>query len=81
MPTFDCKCEKCENIWEVVKKYHDPAQDCPKCGSSFTRTILSRLITPTTSDPYDALDKFRDYSTKPIKSFANDKRKGGKNTV
>ncbi len=77
MPVFDSKCEKCGHIWEENKRYEDPSQDCPRCGSSFTHTILSGFHTPKSSCPYDALDRVvRDGKT--IKSFANDRRKGGR---
>ena len=80
MPVFDCKCERCENIWEEVKKYEDPAPECPACGSNFTRTLLGAPFVPRCKTPYDMLEGYRPDSGKQIKSFANDKRKGGKAT-
>lgn len=76
MTKFDVKCTACFHIWEEEKAYGDPEGDCPKCGSSFTKTILSGFCTPNTKQPYDYLATHREYKT--IKSYANDKRKGGR---
>ena len=78
-PVFDIRCDRCDNIWEEVKKYEDPAPECPKCGSYFTRTLLGTIFVPRAKDPYDYLDGYRP-STKPIKSYASDKRQKGKDT-
>ena len=80
MPIFDIKCDKCGHIWESIQKYKDPPPDCSECGSSFTKVILSGFKNYKAKDPYDALHRPIP-SSKPIKSFATDHRKGGKDTT
>lgn len=77
---FDAVCESCGLRWEEEGPYTDPACPCPECGSGFTKKILSKVNTPLTKDPYDYLDG-RIPDSKPIKSFAHDRRKGGKDTT
>ena len=79
MPVFDCKCDKCGYIWEEVKSFSTPACCCPECGSADTKTLMTLMKHHRAKDPYDYLNHTPD--ARPIKSFANDKRKGGKNTV
>ncbi len=79
LKVFDNRCEKCQHVWEEHKEYRDPSQDCPRCGSSFTHTILTGFkLKKRAPDPYDALDRVIPDADKPVKSFANDKRTGGK---
>jgi putative FmdB family regulatory protein len=81
MPIFDCKCEKCATVWEVSKPYDEEAPECPSCGSNFTKTLMPLFQNKLKArDPYDYLNGPIPDS-KPIKSFANDRRKGGRNTV
>lgn len=81
MPLFDCKCGQCGEVWEERKAFTDPAGECPKCGSYDTRTLLGgSKVLQKAKDPYEYLNGPIP-SSKPIKSFANDRRRGGKNTV
>lgn len=36
MPTYDYRCPKCENEFELIVSKPDPdiSQDCPKCGTT-----------------------------------------------
>jgi putative FmdB family regulatory protein len=80
-PLWDVKCERCDNVFEERKDFADTAGDCPRCGSSFTHTLLSAgLRFNRAKDPYDLLDG-RIPDAKKIKSFANDRRKGGKDVT
>lgn len=79
-PLFDCKCGQCGEVWEERKPYSEPAGECPKCGSYDTRTLLGSSVLRKAKDPYDYLDG-RIPDSKPIKSFANDRRRGGKDTT
>ena len=79
-PLWDEQCDKCQHVWEVRKNFNDPTSACPRCGSDFTHTLLSPGIPYLKAkDPYDLLDGR--IPSKPIKSYANDKRKGGKDTT
>lgn len=80
MPIFDVKCEQCGEVEEVLKAYAAKYK-CKKCGGD-TKHLVSapKAFLGFDYRPYDALDR-RIPDTKPIKSFANDKRKGGKDTT
>ena len=79
---IDVKCDECLHVFEdTIPLVGVPVATCPCCGSGFTKRIPSTFKSGLAKDPYDYLDTFRDYSTKPIKSFAKDKRKGGKDTT
>ena len=80
MTVFDVKCDKCGNVQESRQKYKDPPPDCSECGSSFTRVILSGFKNFKAGDPYDLLNKPIP-DPKPIKSYATDRRRGGKDTT
>ncbi len=84
MPLYDFRCDKCKHEWDamvpalVVKRN---APECPECGSNFTNQVwLKAPSSDRAKDPYDMLNRYRP-DRKPIKSFANDKRKGGKDTT
>ncbi|MBT8450109.1 MAG: hypothetical protein KJO69_10490 [Gammaproteobacteria bacterium] len=83
LKVFDVRCDRCGNTFEEHKEFKDPEPDCPRCGSSFTRTILSGFQTKIRAkDPYEYIDGYvPDPKQKSVKSFANDRRRGGKNTV
>lgn len=79
LPKFDIRCKICEATTEVRKKFNDP-YPCPRCGGD-TRTLLTTFQKGIKAkDPYDYLDN-RPPDPKKVKSFANDRRRGGKNTV
>jgi len=81
MPLFDAKCEKCGHIWEVMQKWEEQVGECPLCESAFTKLLMPRMgPVHKAKDPYDYLDG-RIPDSKPIKSFANDRRRGGKDTT
>ena len=40
MPTYDYKCNKCGEHFELIQKMTEPAKaDCPKCGAPAERLI------------------------------------------
>ena len=42
MPTYEYKCLKCMEVFEVFQKMSDPPiEKCPKCGSEVKRLIRS----------------------------------------
>ena len=84
IPLFDFRCEACGNEWEERWPYSDVKNDlpnCPWCDSNFTKRIWTKApMGDRAKDPYDYLDGPIPDS-KPIKSYANDRRKGGKDTT
>lgn len=84
MPLYDYRCENCLNQWE--QQYPSSAAlndtpECPECGSQFTKQVWSVFPSADRAkDPYDYLETYRPPG-KAIKSFANDRRKGGKDTT
>lgn len=78
MPVFDIRCEKCDEVVEVSKAFHDSVP-CPTCGHPHTKTLMPRVTgLPRETDPFHQKVGNTD---KPIKSFGNDRRKGGKDTT
>lgn len=42
MPTYDYKCEKCGNLFELFQGMKEkPAEKCPKCGGAVKRLVGS----------------------------------------
>jgi putative FmdB family regulatory protein len=40
MPTYEYKCKKCEEVFEVFQKMTDaPLRDCPVCGGTLSKVI------------------------------------------
>jgi hypothetical protein len=80
MPKFDVRCLVCKEEWEAYKVYLDPTQ-CPQCGSDMTQTLMPKMKHNKGKDPYDMITANTHIpDSKPVKSFANDRRKGGKDT-
>ena len=80
MNLYDARCNDCGLEFEERRKWDDPVARCPNCGGHAS-TIWKRVpILDKAKDPYDLLDGPIP-SSKPIKSFAKDKRRGGKDTV
>lgn len=77
MPKFDVRCNECNHRAEVSKAYHDPLE-CSECGGE-TTTLMPGVkgIHGFGKQPYDYLDGPVP-EPKKIKSFANDRRKGGR---
>lgn len=79
MPIFDIKCLKCNQVTEVFKRY-EADYPCPECkGETVTLPPAVKGI-GRAKKPYDYLNGPIPDSKK-IKSFANDRRKGGKDTT
>lgn len=81
MPIYDQVCQQCDHEWEVLRRY-DEVVPCPKCGTTQVKTKISTPHVASSCDPFDYVGPgARIPDSKPIKSFANDKRKGGKDTT
>lgn len=85
MPKYDFVCEKCEHVYEDTISYEQLKShnipECPECGSHFTKQVwLTAPNSDKAKDPFDMLDGYRPPGKK-VKSFANDRRKGGKDTT
>jgi putative FmdB family regulatory protein len=81
MPLYDARCTKCEHEFEESRRWDEGVSSCPVCHS-VARTIWKRVpILDKAKDPYDLIECGTVPDPKPIKSFAKDHRKGGKNTV
>lgn len=78
MPMFDLRCNQCNHKWEASKAYDESAV-CPSCQSDHTTTLMPLMKGIKAKDPYDLLDGHIP-SPKKVKSFAHDRRKGGKDT-
>ena len=83
MIVLDARCKDCDETYEYRGPSHLSPGTCPNCGSDDTKVVWLPGSTPHTSrvkDPYDYLHgPIPD--PKPIKSFAKDHRKGGKDTT
>ncbi len=45
MPTYDYRCEKCNDVFEVEQKMSDPLlKECPKCKGPIKRLISAAGI-------------------------------------
>lgn len=78
MPVFDIRCLGCNQVTEVWKRFDEP-YTCPVCGCGETKTLPPAVKgLPVETDPFE--QRIGD-TNKPIKSFANDKRRGGKDTT
>jgi hypothetical protein len=81
MPKYDAKCNECGTYYEWEGPSHLAPGTCTACDSDHTRIVwLTMPKVDRAKDPYDYLDG-RIPDPKPIKSFANDRRKSGKDTT
>jgi len=81
MNIYDARCNNCNDTFEYRAKPGATAPCCSSCGSLDTKRIWKSVpILDKAKDPYDLLDGHIPQST-PIKSFATDHRKGGKDTT
>ena len=82
MGLYDGRCKECNHTYEWRGPSYLAPGECPACGSDDTKIVWLGQ-TPSidrAKDPYEYLDG-RIPESKPIKSFSNDKRKGGKDTT
>ena len=78
MPLYDGSCDDCGTEFEERRPADAEVGPCPKCNSTNTRCVW--LTVPRyerVKDPYDKLHGVIPDS-KPIKSYGNDRRRGGK---
>lgn len=80
MPKYDTRCSACDHVYEHTRKSNEPVPACPECGGKSTVIWLAVNVLDKAKDPYDLLNGPIP-SSRAIKSFANDRRKGGKDTV
>lgn len=79
MPLFDVRCLTCGEEWEEMK-VRKAETVCPRCGYEKTFTLMPLMKRAfKAKDPYDMIND--PTPGKPIKSFAKDHRKGGKDTT
>ena len=73
-PVFDVRCDRCETVVEVFKAFKDE-YPCPHCQSPTTTLMPTPHVAMTEAelDPHNQRQ-----GSAPIKSFGNDRRKGGK---
>lgn len=59
MPLYDLECKNCGNIFEVLMKVEESAEDaiCPRCGGKGARRIPSRFQTNAWSRFLDDLER------------------------
>lgn len=82
MGVWDARCKDCNETYEYRGPSFKAPGSCTHCGSDDTKIVWLRGFPSVdrAKDPYDLLNgPIPD--GKPIKSFANDKRKGGKDTT
>lgn len=80
-PIFDVQCLDCQHVWEQRKLYGTEAC-CPECTSMNTKTLLTGFKYQRVKDPFDLVDKSMSLPpSKKVKSYGNDKRRGGKDTT
>ncbi len=80
MLKYDARCEDCDLVFEEQRSWDTPVRPCPDCGGRSHVIWRSINLLDKAKDPYDLLDGPIP-SSKPIKSFAHDRRQGGKDTV
>lgn len=81
MPKYDGRCNDCGTDYEWEGPSYQAPGVCTECGSDNTRIVWLKAPHSTrVKSPYDLLDGHIPDS-RPIKSFANDRRKGGKDTT
>lgn len=77
-PLFDVQCNNCGHVWEERKRFDDPAR-CPKCNMIWTTTMMP-LMKHKKAKSVDDMLHDRPPDPKPVKSFAHDRRRGGRDT-
>ena len=77
MNKYDVRCTSCAAEYEELRRSGDPVTSCPVCDKPGRIIWKSVPILDKAKDPYDLLHGAIP-DAKPIKSFANDRRKGGK---
>lgn len=84
MPRFDVRCleEGCGHTWAQSKPFDEWVQ-CPRCYSGNTKTLMPRVQgIDRAKDPFDLVRKDMSLpSSKKIKSYANDRRKAGRDST
>jgi len=80
MPMFNMRCNQCGHEWEASKAY-EAKVSCPECDSLDTVTLLTGFNYTRVKSPMDLVHKSMSLpSAKKIRSFGNDRRRGGKDT-
>jgi hypothetical protein len=78
MPKFSTRCLACEHDWDDILKYDEWPKPCPECASERTVRLPSYPSKPFHRDTDPCKTGNLD---PPIKSYGNDRRKGGKDTT
>lgn len=81
MAFYDARCNTCEHLFEERRNSGEPVSHCPLCGNESRTVWTSVPILDKAKDPFDLITCGTVPSSKKTKSFANDKRRGGKDTT
>ncbi len=79
-PLFDIRCRRCDHTTEVRKQFKDE-YPCPRCSGPTITLLTGFKRINGAKDPYDLISTGSPPSPKKVKSFANDRRRGGKDTT
>jgi len=77
MPYFDYHCNVCCHEWEWLGKWADRPPLCEKCKA----LNIERLPSYPSKVQHREGEILPSLTGRPVKSFANDRRKGGKDTT
>ena len=54
MPTYEFQCKKCDHVFDVFQRVNAQEwHNCPKCGTSSVRRLISRVHTRFGKDFYE----------------------------
>jgi putative FmdB family regulatory protein len=49
VPIYDYSCVACEERFDELLRFDDPAPPCPSCGSAETNRLLSTFLVPNSA--------------------------------
>lgn len=74
MPIYEYQCSQCDNRLEVIQKFSDPPlTDCPECGASNLRKLISAAAFHLKGNGWYVTD-FRDKNKKNKPDASSDKK-------
>lgn len=74
MPIYEYQCSQCDNRLEVIQKFSDPPlTDCPECGTSNLRKLISAAAFHLKGTGWYVTD-FRDKNKKNKPDTGGDKK-------
>ena len=73
MPIYEYQCSQCDNRLEAIQKFSDPPlTDCPECGTSNLRKLISAAAFHLKGGGWYVTD-FRDQNNKNKPAAGSDK--------